>query len=55
VAKVVPDGYTLLMAIDSTLVMNQFLYRTPPYDPFADFAPITTVTKIVSVGGSRGQ
>jgi len=23
-----PDGYTLLLAIDSTLVMNQFLYRT---------------------------
>jgi tripartite-type tricarboxylate transporter receptor subunit TctC len=49
VAKAAPDGYTLLMAIDSTLVMNQFLYRTPPYDPFADFAPITTVTKTVSV------
>src|SRR5438094_6601554 len=29
------DGYTLLMAIDSTLTMNQFLYRTPPYDPIA--------------------
>src|SRR4051794_19938260 len=25
VAKAAPDGYTLLMAIDSTLVMNQFL------------------------------
>src|SRR5947209_9889712 len=36
-----PDGYTLLMAIDSTLTMNQFLYRTPPYDPIADFAPVT--------------
>jgi tripartite-type tricarboxylate transporter receptor subunit TctC len=53
VAKAAPDGYTLLMAIDSTLVMNQFLYRTPPYDPFADFAPITTVTKTVSVVAVR--
>jgi tripartite-type tricarboxylate transporter receptor subunit TctC len=38
VAKAAPDGYTLLMAIDSTLTMNQYLYRTPPYDPFNDFA-----------------
>ncbi|HMA72143.1 MAG TPA: tripartite tricarboxylate transporter substrate-binding protein [Xanthobacteraceae bacterium] len=53
VAKAAPDGYTLLMAIDSTLVMNQFLYRTLPYDPFSDFAPITTVTKTVSVAAVR--
>src|SRR6266481_4792974 len=45
VAKAAPDGYTLLMAIDSTLTMNQYLYRTPPYDPFNDFAPITLVGK----------
>src|SRR5262249_25090914 len=40
VAKAAPDGYTMLMAIDSTLTMNQYLYRTPPYDPIKDFAPI---------------
>ena len=33
VAKAAPDGYTLLMAIDSTLTMNQYLYRTPPTAP----------------------
>jgi tripartite-type tricarboxylate transporter receptor subunit TctC len=49
VAKAAPDGYTLLMAIDSTLVMNQFLYKSLPYDPFNDFAPITTTTKTISV------
>ena len=49
VAKAVPDGYTLLMAIDSTLVMNQFLYKSLPYGPINDFAPITTTTKTVSV------
>ena len=49
VAKAAPDGYTLLMAIDSTLTMNQFLYRSLPYDPINDFAPITSVTKTVSV------
>jgi tripartite-type tricarboxylate transporter receptor subunit TctC len=45
VAKAAPDGYTLLMAIDSTLTMNQYLYRTPPYDPFNDFTPITLTAK----------
>jgi tripartite-type tricarboxylate transporter receptor subunit TctC len=45
VAKAAPDGYTLLMAIDSTLTMNQYLYRTLPYDPFNDFVPITLTAK----------
>ncbi len=49
VAKAPADGYTLLMAIDSTLVMNQFLYRSLPYDPINDFVPITATTKTVSV------
>src|SRR5882757_5272018 len=49
VAKAAPDGYTLLMAIDSTLVMNQYLYKSLPYDPINDFAPITSTTKTVSV------
>jgi len=44
VAKAPPDGYTLLMAIDSTLTMNQYLYRALPYDPF-DFAPVTLTAK----------
>jgi tripartite-type tricarboxylate transporter receptor subunit TctC len=45
VAKADPDGYTLLMAIDSTLVMNQYLYSTLPYDPIKDFVPITLTAK----------
>jgi tripartite-type tricarboxylate transporter receptor subunit TctC len=49
VAKAAPDGYTLLMAIDSTLTMNQFLYRNPPYDPINDFAPITLVGKTLQI------
>jgi tripartite-type tricarboxylate transporter receptor subunit TctC len=49
VAKAAPDGYTLLMAIDSTLTMNQYLYRTPPYDPFSDFAPITLTAKTMQL------
>ena len=49
VAKAAPDGYTLLMAINSTLTMNQYLYRTPPYDPFNDFAPITLTAKTMQL------
>jgi tripartite-type tricarboxylate transporter receptor subunit TctC len=49
VARAAPDGYTLLMVIDSTLTMNQYLYRTLPYDPLNDFAPITTTVKSMSL------
>jgi tripartite-type tricarboxylate transporter receptor subunit TctC len=48
-AKATPDGYTLFMAIDSTLVMNQFLLKSLPYDPLDDFTPITLTAKTVSV------
>ena len=48
-AKAAPDGYTLFMAIDSTLVMNQYLHKTLPYDPLEDFVPITLTAKTVSV------
>ncbi|PZP91177.1 MAG: hypothetical protein DI587_36245 [Variovorax paradoxus] len=43
VAKAPADGYTLLMAIDNTLVMNQYLYVKLPYDPIKDFDPIGKV------------
>jgi tripartite-type tricarboxylate transporter receptor subunit TctC len=48
VAKAAPDGYTLLMAIDGTLVMNPFLYSKLAYDPFKDFAPISLVALVPS-------
>jgi len=48
-AKAAPDGHTLFMAIDSTLVMNQYLTRNLPYDPLNDFAPITLTAKTISV------
>ncbi len=41
VAKAAPDGYMLLMALDSTLAMNQSLYGKIAYDPIRDFAPVT--------------
>jgi tripartite-type tricarboxylate transporter receptor subunit TctC len=48
VAKANPDGYTLLMAIDGTLVMNPFLYSRLAYDPFKDFMPISLLALVPS-------
>src|SRR5438874_7449250 len=48
VAKASPDGYTLLMAIDGTLVMNPFLYSKLAYDPFKDFAPVSLLALVPS-------
>ncbi len=48
VAKAAPDGYTLLMAIDGTLVMNPYLYTKLSYDPFKDFEPISLIALVPS-------
>ena len=49
VAKADPDGHTLLMAIDGTLVMNPFLYSKLPYDADRDFVPIALLANVPSV------
>ncbi len=41
VAKAAPDGYTLLMGLVNTQVINSFLYSKVPYDPLKDFMPVT--------------
>ena len=41
VAKVAPDGYTLLMASVSTHGVNPVLYKSKKYDPIRDFTPIS--------------
>jgi tripartite-type tricarboxylate transporter receptor subunit TctC len=48
VAKARPDGYTLLLAIDGTLVMNPFLYSKIAYDAFKDFEPVSLVARVPS-------
>jgi tripartite-type tricarboxylate transporter receptor subunit TctC len=50
VARAEPDGYTLLAAMDSTLVMNPAAATAPlGYDPFNDFAAITLTAKNTSL------
>ena len=46
VAKANPDGYTLLMAFDATMVINPSAYAKLPFDPTKDFAPITKVAAL---------
>jgi tripartite-type tricarboxylate transporter receptor subunit TctC len=49
VAHAEPDGYTLLAAMDSTLVMNPAAGIPLSYDPFRDFAAITLTAKNTSL------
>lgn len=41
VAQSAPDGYTLLLAFDGTMVINPFVFPKIPFDTVKDFAPIT--------------
>jgi len=49
VARATPDGYTLLAAMDTTLVMNPATKASLPYDPFKDFAAVTLAAKNTSL------
>ncbi len=39
-AKAAPDGYTLEIAHDGNMAINTILYKSLPYDPQKDFAPV---------------
>lgn len=41
VAKAAPDGYTLAVSPASFLTTNKSVFKTLPYDPEADFTPVT--------------
>jgi tripartite-type tricarboxylate transporter receptor subunit TctC len=40
VAKAEPDGYTLLLVLDGTMVINPHVYEKVPFDPVKDFVPV---------------
>jgi tripartite-type tricarboxylate transporter receptor subunit TctC len=41
VAKAAPDGQTLLLTSDQTITSNPHLYKSMPFDPLKDLAPVT--------------
>ncbi len=41
VAKADPDGYTLLLGQSGPISINPAVYKTLPYDPVKDLAPVT--------------
>ena len=41
VAQSPPDGYTLLLAFDGTMVINPFVFTKIPFDTVKDFVPVT--------------
>ncbi|ARP81360.1 ABC transporter substrate-binding protein [Bordetella genomosp. 8] len=49
VAKSEPDGYTLFLGTSTALSVNQSLYKSLPYDPQKDFAPIVLATMLPSL------
>src|SRR5262249_5810815 len=48
-ARSAPDGYTLLAAMDTTMVMNPLVTPNLPYEPLKDLAPITLLIKTISL------
>lgn len=44
-----PDGYTILIGNTSTHVLNVHMLKSVPYDPVADFIPVSGVAKFALV------
>ena len=40
VAAAAPDGYTLVLAFDGTMVINPFVFASVPFNTLKDFAPV---------------
>jgi tripartite-type tricarboxylate transporter receptor subunit TctC len=57
VAKAEPDGYTLLVASNSSLGINPVLYKSLQYDVARDFAPVTrgVIAPMVIVAHPQAQ
>jgi tripartite-type tricarboxylate transporter receptor subunit TctC len=48
-ARAAPDGYTLLMGNVAPNAINVSLFRSLPYDPVADFAPVSLVASTPNI------
>lgn len=43
VAEAPPDGHTIVLALDSQFSINPNIYKSLPYDPIKDYAPVTLI------------
>ena len=44
-----PDGYTLVMAVESSHAVNPSVQKTSMYDPVKDFSPISNLANVLGV------
>src|SRR5215475_5274539 len=49
VANSRPDGYTILLSVNSALTTNRYLQKNFPFDPKTAFAPITLTSDVALV------
>ena len=49
VAEADPDGYTILMGTVATHALNPLILSEKPYDPVADFAPVSLLVLVPNV------
>ncbi|CAM4260162.1 LacI family transcriptional regulator [Bordetella tumbae] len=42
-AQAAPDGYTLLLGFDGTLVINPYVHKDIPFDTLKDLAPVSKI------------
>ena len=45
VAKAAPDGYTLMFTTPAPAALNRLMYKSMPYDPERELAPVVLVAK----------
>jgi tripartite-type tricarboxylate transporter receptor subunit TctC len=56
-AEAANDGYTICILPNETLTLNQFVYKSIPFDPEKDFEPITNAfinTQVLVVSAALG-
>jgi tripartite-type tricarboxylate transporter receptor subunit TctC len=49
VAAAAPDGYTLLLAFDGTMVINPHVFAKVPFDTLKDFSPVGRIGDAVLI------
>ena len=55
VAKAPPDGYTIMLATNTTHSANPYLFKTLHYDPIKDFTPIAQICNFPFVLAVSGK